>query len=132
MEEFQTEVQPPTKSTLTKYGFGQGPAALSEDPALDWLFLLADQGGVCPICEKLPTPGKSTGLIRMVVDHEHVRGWKLMEPGRRRQYVRGLTCWFCNSTYLGRSINIFKASNVVAYLTAYARRRPVQPGQARP
>ena len=86
--------------------------------------LLKSQGGVCPICGKVPSPAKSSGLVRFVIDHEHVRGWKNMPPEERRKYVRGLTYWFCNSSYLGRSINILKARGVLAYLIAYEARRP--------
>jgi hypothetical protein len=60
----------------------------------------------------------------MVIDHEHVRGWKKMPPEQRKLYVRGLTCWYCNSTYLGRGLTVAKAEGVVRYLKAYAARRP--------
>lgn len=119
-----TPIQPPSKTTLAKYGFGCGPAALSSDPWMDWMLMLADQGGVCPICGKVPSPSKKSGLVRMVIDHLHVRGWKAMPPEKRRQYVRGLTCWFCNATYLGRSITALKAVAVYHYLVAFEERRP--------
>ena len=119
-----TPIQPPSKATLAKYGFGCGPAAHDEDSARDWLCMLMLQGNVCPICGKTPTPSKTSGLVRMVIDHLHVRGWKVMPPERRRQYVRGLTCWFCNATYLGRSITVAKAEAVVRYLKAFEERRP--------
>jgi len=60
----------------------------------------------------------------VVFDHEHTKGWKQMPPEERAEYVRGLTCWFDNHSYLGRGITIEKAQNVVAYLKRYAARRP--------
>ena len=108
----------PSAGTLKLYGFGFGPGALAPDPVEDWQALLASQGGVCPICEKVPKTG------RFVTDHDHVRGWKKMPPELKRLYVRGITCWFCNNTYLGRALTMLKARNVVAYLEAYLARKP--------
>jgi hypothetical protein len=119
-----TYFEAPTPTTLGKYGFGHGPAALNEVPAMDWLLLLDSQNSVCPICKKVPTPNKSTGKVRFVIDHEHVRGWKAMPPEQRRLYVRGLTCWYCNHAYLGRGITVAKAKGVVDYLSRYLERRP--------
>jgi len=90
----------------------------------EWLALLDAQGGVCGVCGKLPNPSKKDGKIRMVTDHEHVRGWASLPPERRKLYVRGLTDWFCNAHYLGRGITVAKAEGVVRYLKAYADRRP--------
>lgn len=120
-------VEPPSRPTLLKYGFGTGlPYSELETtgPEEDWRGLLATQGGTCPICGKVPNPNKTTGKVRFVIDHEHVRGWKGMAPAERRKYVRGLTCWFCNHAYLGRGITIAKAAGVLRYLTNYAARRP--------
>lgn len=99
-------IREPTPATLKKYG-------LSLD---GWRALLDSQGGTCAICKKVPTTG------RMVIDHEHVKGWKAKPPEERKQFVRGLCCWWCNATYLGRGINVEKARNVVAYLEAYGVR----------
>jgi len=93
----------PTDKTLDKYG-------LSRD---EFHSILAKQGGVCPICSKVPSTG------RWVIDHHHVKGWSKMSAGKRKEYVRGITCWFCNHYYLGRAINTEKAKNVVAYLQRY-------------
>ena len=117
-------IQPPNKATLAKYGFGCGPAALSSDPEMDWMLMLADQGGICPITGKVPSPSKVSGLVRMVIDHEHIRGWAKLPPEARRVYVRGLTSWYANSAYLARGITVAKAQNVVAYLLKYEERRP--------
>lgn len=43
--------------------------------------MLAEQGGVCAVCSRLPTPG-----ISLHVDHDH-------ETGR----IRGLLCFRCNN-----------------------------------
>ncbi len=112
-------LKPPSKVTLKKYGFGTRSTGLWEgqSPEDDWLAMLAMQGNVCPICKKAPTTG------RWVTDHEHVRGWKDMPPSERRKYVRGITCWFCNSTYLGRAMSHLKAVHMVAYFESYELRR---------
>lgn len=110
----ETEVEPPSTATLRKYG-------LTPET---WLAQLASQGGVCGVCGKVPNPSPSTGKRRMVIDHEHVPRWSRMPPEERVLYVRGLTCWFCNSTYLGRGMTIAKAEGVVRYLRLYAARRP--------
>jgi hypothetical protein len=112
----------PGKPTLKLYGFGQGPNALSPDPETDWLMLLASQGFACGVCCKLPGISERFGYRRFVTDHEHVRGWKKMKPEQRRQYVRGLLCYWCNKTYVGRGITIDIASGVLRYLTLYAER----------
>jgi hypothetical protein len=98
---------PPTPGTLARYG-------LSLD---EWRALLDAQGGVCGVCGMEPVQH------RLVIDHEHVRGWKIMPAHRRKLYVRGLTCWWCNKTYLGRGLTIAKAEGVVRYLKRYAERR---------
>jgi hypothetical protein len=102
-------IKPPSKETLKKYGL----------TIETWLAILAAQGGVCAICRKAPPSG------RMVTDHHHVPRWKKMPAERRREYVRGLTCWTCNHYYLGRGINIAKATNVVLYLRAFEARSVV-------
>ena len=107
-------IESPSPATLKKYGLTQE----------DWQAMLARQGGVCGVCGTVPSPGKNTGKVRLVIEHEHVRGWKRMPPEERRLYVRGLTCWWCNSAYLGRGITIAKAEGVVRFLTAYEARRP--------
>lgn len=99
-------IQVPSRATLKKYGLD------SES----WLCILQSQGHVCAICRKVPKTG------RFVTDHAHVPKWKAMKPEKRRLYVRGLTCWWCNKTYLGRAITAEKAMNVVLYLRAFAGR----------
>lgn len=97
----------PTKATLQKYG-------LTLD---DWKELYNLQGGLCPICER---PLEK----RTCVDHAHVKGWKKMDPEKRKLYVRGLLHWFCNHYYVGRSITVQKSRNVTSYLERFEKRKP--------
>lgn len=76
------------------------------------------QEHACFVC-KVP-PKKE----RLCIDHDHVKNWKKLPPETRKLYVRGLLCWRCNTTFLGRGITIERAENVVAYLKAYEARRP--------
>lgn len=96
----------PSKATLTKYGLD----------ARAWLDILEAQGCVCAICRKVPKTG------RFNIDHSHAKGWKKMKPEKRRLHVRGVVCWWCNKTYLGRSITVAKAEGVLAYLRAFEGR----------
>lgn len=97
----------PSSGTLAKYGL-----TLSE-----WLAILKCQGNVCAICQKFPKSG------RMCVDHDHIRGWKKLEPAKRRKHVRGILCFFCNAYYIGRALTIAKALRVAAYLEAHEARK---------
>ena len=97
----------PTLATLRKYG-------LTED---DFRLMLAYQGGVCAVCGNKPNG-------RWNIDHEHRRGWKKLSAEMRKRHVRGILCWFCNKYYMGRSITIEKAQNVVEYLKNYQDRKP--------
>lgn len=97
----------PSKATLRKYGLTLG----------EWKAILDRQGRICPICEKEPSTG------RFVVDHFHARGWKKMTPEKRKTYVRGLTCWYCNRWYMSRNMTIEKASNIQNYLLQYEWRK---------
>lgn len=94
----------PSKATLRKYGLD----------AQAWLAILEAQGWVCAICKRVPKNGQYR------TDHFHAKGWKKMKPENRRKYVRGLTCWWCNKTYLGRGITESRAMNVVLYLRAFS------------
>jgi hypothetical protein len=99
-------IRVPLKATLRKYGLD----------AEAWLAILERQGWVCAICKKVAKNGQFR------TDHAHVPGWKKMKPEKRRTYVRGLTCWWCNKSYLGRGITEEKAANMAAYLRAFALR----------
>jgi hypothetical protein len=109
-------LKPPSKQTLKKYG-------LSLD---DWTAILDRQGWCCAICKKVPSTG------RTIIEHEHCKGWKRMPPDQRKRYVRGVTCWTCNTQYLGRGITIEKARNVVAFLEAHGRRFSGKPANDPP
>ena len=108
-------VSVPTPATLKRYG---GTVEL-------WSDLVHAQDGKCGVCGKQPTPNKTTGHVRLVIDHEHVRGWKAMPPEERWTYVRGLVCWFCNHYYLGRGLTLEKALGVVSYLRRYLARKDI-------
>lgn len=58
------------------------------------------------------------------MDHYHVKGWKRMNPDRRRLYVRGLVCFFCNRYYISKGITVEKAKNIIAYLLRWEKRLP--------
>jgi len=94
-------ISPPSPRTLAKYGLA----------ADDWLAIIEQQGGVCPICKEVPK--------RWVTDHLHVKGYKQMPAEKKKLYVRGVTCWRCNHWYLGRGITIERAENVVGYLKGF-------------
>ena len=96
----------PQPTTLKKYGLSR----------LEWSAILSWQGDVCAICKKQPDSG------RLVTDHKHVKGWKKMPPERRKLHVRGILCWFCNSSYMGKGMTLSKALNMVEYLRAYQLR----------
>jgi hypothetical protein len=102
-------VTEPKLATLKKYGL----------TAEDFWRLWAEQNNVCFVCEKEPSTG------RVCVDHDHVTDWKKMPPEQRKLYVRGILCWWCNKTYVGRAITPRKAQRVVEYLLLYQARRPV-------
>ncbi len=99
-------ITPPSPATLRKYGLD----------AQSWLAILESQNWVCAICKRVPKTG------RFVTDHAHVPKWKKMKPEKRRAYVRGLTCWWCNKTFLGRGISEARAVSVALYLRAFAVR----------
>ena len=104
----------PTPPTLAKY-------ALTED---DWKAHLEEQMrwwdsavGVCGECGKVPGPK------RLHIDHAHVRGWKVMKPAERKQYVRGLICYMGNKFRLARGSNIENLQGAADYLRRYEARR---------
>lgn len=105
----------PSPATLKKYG-------LSVE---EWKIILDSQEGKCFVCEKVPKKG------RLVIDHEHVKGWSKMEKDQRKQYVRGLLCWFCNHYYLSRGISIAKSQRVTKYLEIYEARQKLLKEQAK-
>jgi len=97
----------PTPVTLRKYGLDEA----------SWREHLDRQGGVCGACGKIPKTN------RLVIDHEHVRGWKAMAPELRRQFVRGLLCWTCNGFRLARGATVENLKGAASYLEAYEERK---------
>ena len=99
-------IKVPSKPTLRKYG-------LDKD---EWILLFISQGEICPIC------GRSG--VTMVTDHEHVRGWKKMPPEKRKLFVRGIICSWCNQRIVGRGATFQKLINGAHYLRDYEMRKP--------
>lgn len=113
--------KPPTAGTLRKYGL----------TAADWLALCRACNWTCVVC------GKEFGDRPLVVDHEHVRGFRAtkkrkgkrgqavrvraMPPEERRRYVRGVIHNFCNR-YIRRWLTLERGRAIVAYLEAYHAR----------
>jgi recombination endonuclease VII len=97
----------PTQATLNKYG---------GTPEL-WYSLAEAQGFVCGACLKLPK------TCRLVIDHEHVRGWKAMATTARWAFVRGLLCWTCNHYRLARGASVENLRGAADYLERYEARR---------
>ncbi len=113
-------IKRPSPDTMARYGFGYGPAALSNDAYEDWRLLLLSQGGVCGACGHLPP------ALRLNVDHEHVRGWKDMPSEKRRLYVRGLLCYMCNHYRLARGATVDNLRGAADYLERYEERKATQ------
>lgn len=96
----------PKPATLKKYGLS----------LTDWQAMADEQSHACFVCRQQPTQG------RLCIDHDHVRGWKRMPPDQRKRYVRGLLCFRCNTTFVGRGVTVERARGVVAYLQRYQAR----------
>lgn len=47
-----------------------------------------------------------------------------MPPEKRKLYIRGLLCFWCNKTYVGRAITVKKAERVLEYLKQFEERKP--------
>lgn len=105
----------PTSSTLSKYGLSEA----------EWRVMADAQGEACFVCIQKPTKG------RLCIDHEHVKGWKKLAPEHRKLFVRGLLCFRCNTTFVGRGITIERANAVARYLEQYQARRPLEVPKAK-
>lgn len=116
-------VKLPAKATLTKYGLTEA----------EWLGLCAACNHTCVVC------GKPFGDRPLVVDHEHVKGFKarkkrkakegghtikvrVMGPAERRKYVRGVIHNYCNR-FVRSWLTLPRARAIVAYLEAFERTR---------
>lgn len=92
----------PGKYTLRKYGISES----------EWVTLYGN--GICPICER--------PLEHPVVDHLHIRNWKKLKPERRKKYIRGMPCNYCNRRRLAKGMNLKIARNIVKYLEKFEER----------
>jgi len=115
-------VKMPHTSTLAKYGM----------TSADWVTLCAACNYTCVVCGK-PFEGRP-----LVVDHEHVKGFKAnkkkkskkghvikvrkMPPSTRRLYVRGVIHNYCNR-FVRSWLTLPRAKAIVAYLEAFERTR---------
>jgi hypothetical protein len=97
------DVLRPVLSTVQKYGL----------TLEDWERMLDEQGGVCAVCQKVPKTG------RLVVDHVHRRGYKLLPPEDRRKWVRGLCCTVCNHFVLTRYADALRHQQAAEYLLKF-------------
>ena len=102
-----TEARQPTAATLRRYG-------LSVD---EWRAMLVAQGNGCGVCGKVPASGT------LHIDHSHQRGWKRMPPSERKQWVRGLCDFTCNSVWLRRGATPEKLRAAADYLERFERRK---------
>lgn len=112
----------PQAGTLLKYGMGTVSPWIElglDAPVEDWKRMLVNQGGGCGVCgrvaEELPIP-KRGDCPYLNIDHEHVRGWKMLMPAERRMYVRGLCCTRCNHYVLTRFATPFLHRAAADYL----------------
>lgn len=74
--------------------------------------ILKKQKGVCALCGFQPT------TISLHVDHEHVKGYKKLDPKEKKTKVRGLLCFRCNKFKVGR-LDFEWASRITRYLGKY-------------
>jgi hypothetical protein len=96
----------PTISTLRRYG-------LSIE---EWRAMATAQDHVCYICNRLPPSN------RLCIDHAHIPKWKKLPPEKRKLYVRGLLCSYCNLRLLPKGMTLSKAKSIVTYLEAFKSR----------
>lgn len=119
--------EPPSEGTLRSYG-------LTHEL---WLAMAERQGCICPVCQQ------PFGDRKLVIDHEHVAGWKarkrrkskrkvagkrkevrlrVMTPEQRRPHVRGILHAWCNG-FVRAWLTLPRARSIVAYLEAHEARR---------
>lgn len=110
----------PRLATLGKYGLTEG----------DWIRMCEACGFTCVIC------GKPFEDRPLVVDHEHVKGFKarktrkakngktvkvrVMGPEERRKHVRGILHSFCNR-FVRRWLTLARAEAIVGYLKSFEK-----------
>lgn len=101
------EIREPRPATLKKYGL-----TLNE-----WKEIVCQQGYRCPICMNVLC--KTTNI-----DHYHAKQWAKMSPERRKLFIRGVTCWYCNKNAMYKGITIDKVQRTLNYLLTFEKRRP--------
>ncbi len=124
---------PPSTKTLVSYGL----------TAADWLGMCAACNYTCVVC------GKPFEDRPLVIDHEHVKGFKatkkrkakkkragaetrhtirvrVMTPAERRQYVRGVIHNYGNR-FVRSWLTLARAKAIVAYLEAFEKTRAATP-----
>jgi hypothetical protein len=90
----------PSTKTLKKYGL----------TIEDYNKIGESQNWLCAIC----------GLLKpLVIDHYHVKGFKRMQPEKRKIFVRGLLCIYCNLRLLPKGMDLDKARKLVSYLERF-------------
>lgn len=120
-------VKPPSLATLRNYGLTKA----------EWFEMCRLQNFTCPICEK-PFADR-----RLVIDHDHVKGWRarkrkrmaggkvrhkfdstsrVMTPAERRPHVRGILHAWCNG-FVRAWLTLSRAKSIVAYLEGHERRK---------
>ena len=100
-----TTLRAPKPATLRKYGLSLAA----------WESIAGMQGYVCFVCHQVPKSGT------LHVDHFHAKGWKKMPPAERRKFVRGLLCFRCNTSFVGRGVTVERSRRVVEYLERFER-----------
>lgn len=80
-----TKIKAADKRLLLTYGI----------TTLDYDKMFKEQEERCWICQREPT------TIRFSVDHRHVKGYKGLTQKEKRQEVRGLLCFGCNTGLKG-------------------------------
>lgn len=124
----------PKLKTLKKYGLTEA----------DWVAMCESCDHTCVVC------GKPFEDRPLVVDHEHVKGFKAtklrkakqkkpgaterhtirvrqMSPADRRKFVRGVIHNYCNR-FVRSWLTLPRARAIVAYLEAYERTRAAAQG----
>ena len=113
MEAFHRGITPPAAQTLATYG-------LTQD---EWVGLLKAQGWACPICLQGNDRPKTGKKALWNTDHEHVPGWAKMPPEKRKTYVRGILCYYCNHRRVNSKMASDEAQRIADYLQRYEERR---------
>jgi hypothetical protein len=102
-----SQLTPPTKNTLKKYGLTQET----------WYTIGDMQDWKCAVCGEPFTQER-----RPVIDHEHVRGYHKMKFERKSKFVRGLLHNWCNHRLVAKGMTTERAYNIYVYLSDYDMR----------